>query len=39
MIFKDIDKDSFTWIWEGTKNGGESWNKLWKVNYKRKGKG
>nr|AWJ66241.1 hypothetical protein [uncultured bacterium] len=35
MVFKNIQKDAFTWIWEGTKNGGESWNELWKISYRR----
>lgn len=36
MVFKNIQKDSFTWIWEGTKNGGHTWNELWKINYRRR---
>ena len=36
MVFKDIQEDSFIWIWEGTKNNGVSWNELWRINYKRK---
>jgi hypothetical protein len=36
MVFKDIKKDSFTWVWEGTRNGGSSWNELWKIYYTRK---
>jgi hypothetical protein len=36
MVFKEIQEDSFIWIWEGTKNNGESWNEIWKINYKRK---
>ena len=35
MIFKEIQKDSFIWIWEGTNDGGENWKTFWKINYKR----
>jgi hypothetical protein len=35
MVFKEIEEKSFTWIWEGSKNGGNSWNELWKINYTR----
>ena len=36
MVFKDIQQNSFIWIWEGTKNNGISWNELWRINYTRK---
>ena len=36
MVFKNLKKDSFTWVWEGTKDGGENWATLWKIAYKRK---
>ena len=35
MVFYDIKNDSFTWDWEGTKDGGETWNLLWRINYTR----
>jgi hypothetical protein len=35
MVFYDIKKDSFTWDWEGTQDGGETWNLLWRINYTR----
>ena len=35
MVFKEIQKESFIWIWEATSNNGESWNELWRINYKR----
>ena len=35
MVFYDIKEDSFTWDWEGTKNGGDTWNLLWRINYTR----
>lgn len=36
MVFHDIAKDSFTWDWEGTRDGGKAWNNLWKIQYKRR---
>jgi hypothetical protein len=36
MVFYDIQRDSFTWDWEGTQDGGQTWNLLWRINYKRK---
>ena len=35
MVFKEITKNSFVWVWEETKDGGEHWNELWKINYIR----
>ena len=35
MVFYDIEADSFTWDWEGTQDGGETWNLLWRINYTR----
>ena len=35
MVFYDIKYDSFTWDWEGTQDGGETWNLLWRINYTR----
>ena len=35
MVFYDIKEDSFTWDWEGTQNGGGTWNLLWRINYTR----
>ena len=37
MIFHDIKKDSFTWDWEGTTDGGKTWKRLWRIDYKRRG--
>lgn len=36
MVFYDIQEDKFTWDWEGTNDGGKSWNLLWRINYSRK---
>ena len=35
MVFYNIQKDRFTWDWESTKNGGKTWNLLWRINYTR----
>ena len=35
MVFYDIDKDSFTWDWEASKDGGDTWSLNWRINYKR----
>ena len=36
MVFSDFKGDSFTWEWEGSSDGGKSWNLNWVLNYKRK---
>ena len=36
MIFFDIKEDAFTWNWEGSQDGGATWNLQWQINYKRK---
>jgi hypothetical protein len=35
MVFKDIKKDAFVWVWEGTQDGGKTWQLLWKIDYSR----
>jgi hypothetical protein len=35
MIFYNISNDSLTWDWQGTQDGGENWNLLWRINYVR----
>jgi hypothetical protein len=35
MVFYDIKKDSFTWDWESTQDGGEVWKLLWRIKYTR----
>lgn len=37
MVFYDIQKDSFTWDWESSRDGGETWTLNWRINYKRNG--
>lgn len=36
MAFSDFEGDSFTWEWEGSPDGGKTWNLNWRLNYKRK---
>jgi len=33
MVFKDIKKESMTWDWESSVDGGESWKLNWRINY------
>ena len=35
MRFYDITEDSFTWDWEASTDGGETWNLSWRINYQR----
>ena len=35
MVFYDIRPDSFSWDWEGTRDGGKSWSLLWRLRYVR----
>ena len=35
MVFYDIQQDSFTWDWELSQDGGETWNLSWRINYTR----
>ena len=35
MVFKNIQKDSFTWDWEGTRDGGKTWTLMLQIDYTR----
>ena len=35
MVFYNISQEKFTWDWEGTTDGGKTWNLLWRINYTR----
>ncbi|HWZ83781.1 MAG TPA: DUF1579 family protein [Terriglobales bacterium] len=35
MIFKNITPDEFDWSWEGSKDGGKTWQVVWPIHYKR----
>ncbi len=36
MVFYDIKENSMTWDWEGTRDGGRTWNLNWRIYYERK---
>lgn len=36
MVFYDIKKDSFTWDWEATTDGGKTWKLQWRIEYERR---
>ncbi len=36
MVFRDIKKDSLTWEWQSSQDGGQTWKDLWVIQYKRK---
>ena len=35
MVFYNIKKDSMTWDWEISTDGGENWKLSWRINYKK----
>jgi len=35
MVFYDIQDDSFTWDWELSKDGGDTWSLQWRIFYTR----
>lgn len=37
MIFRDIFHDSLLWEWQGSRDGGVTWNNLWTITYQRRG--
>ena len=36
MVFSDIDVDSLEWAWQGSRDGGSTWNDLWNITYRRR---
>ena len=36
MVWYNITEDSFDWNWEGSKDGGKTWQVNWQIAYKRK---
>lgn len=36
MVYFDISADAFTWNWEGSKDGGKSWDVVWQIHYTRR---
>jgi hypothetical protein len=37
MVFSDIGEDSLEWSWQGSRDGGDTWNDLWNISYRRRG--
>lgn len=35
MVFYNIEQDAFTWDWESSQDGGESWKLNWRIHYTR----
>lgn len=35
MVFKNITRDSFDWMWERSTDGGKSWQLVWPIHYAR----
>lgn len=35
MVFYDIKQNSFTWDWERSSDGGNHWELMWRIHYKR----
>lgn len=36
MVFSNIQPDSLNWDWQGSRNGGDTWNDLWNITYQRR---
>ena len=36
MVFHAIQQNSFTWAWEGNRDGGRGWALLWRLEYRRR---
>ncbi len=36
MVFYNIKQNSLTWDWQSSRDGGVTWNLLWRINYVRK---
>lgn len=36
MVFRDIADDSLKWDWQGSRDGGNTWNDHWTINYQRR---
>jgi hypothetical protein len=36
MVFYNLSRDAFTWDWESTNDGGETWKLNWRIEYTRK---
>jgi hypothetical protein len=36
MVFHDISAESLQWDWQGSRDGGQTWNYLWTISYRRR---
>jgi len=36
MVFRDIAANSLRWDWEGSADGGQTWQLLWRLDYRRR---
>lgn len=36
MRFTDITHDSLEWVWQGSRDGGATWDDLWNISYTRR---
>ncbi|RMF56524.1 MAG: DUF1579 domain-containing protein [Calditrichaeota bacterium] len=36
MVFRNIAKDSFDWDWQRSSDGGNTWQDVWNIHYRRK---
>lgn len=36
MVFSEISQDSLEWAWQGSRDGGATWNDLWNISYRRR---
>lgn len=37
MVFKDIGAEALRWEWQGSRDGGQTWDDLWTIDYERVG--
>ncbi len=35
MLFTNIEKNHFNWLWQKTSDNGKSWEEIWQINYSR----
>jgi hypothetical protein len=35
MVFSAITQDSLEWAWQGSRDGGDTWDDLWNISYRR----
>jgi len=36
MVFHSLPADALVWDWEGSADGGATWKRLWRIDYKRR---